>query len=222
MAVYNLTYSIAPGEMKLFLPSNFDGSQSDYYVLSSGTPPMNVFVRFGVAGSGFAYGFVSGGQIGEFSFTVDQYVYGTLINTYNVELTVSSNQLITDCCNTDKTLVWLNRAGGISSYSFSEKVNLTLDQKSGGQIKTSSFELQHISKEDVYEGVVISQSGIPIDHDRIIKSLRTCIQAWEQQGVKLVPIILSVDSFVYRPREQGTFEVGFDYRYSNEIIIQTH
>lgn len=223
MAVYDLTYNIGPGDLQLFLPNNYENSQSDYYILAGGGPvPPNVLLVFQPNGPQFTWAVLSGGTLGTYVFTIEHYDVSVLVDTFNVTLNITANAITTDCCITNKTLVWLNRAGGISSYLFSEKNSLKVEQKSTGEYKTFERELRHISKSDVYDGVVIAQSGVPVDHDEIIKSLRLSIQAWEQKGKKLVPIILNADSFVYRPREQGLFDVDFEYRYSTEIIIQNH
>jgi predicted outer membrane repeat protein len=226
MAVFNIVKNICIGDVVTdLLPFVYPSGGTDYYTVID-SPDSNVLFIYNESGGGqFGGAILSGGTLTtDYEFTINQFEGAIQTNTYNFILTITEcdKEYVSACCVGDRTLVWLDIFGGVNSYLFSAKNNLTLVQKTSGTYKTANLELRHISKQDVYSGVEISQSGIAIEHSGIISSLRASIQAWEEIEGNFRPIILNADSFIYRPREGGVMEVNFDYRYSNELVIQTH
>jgi hypothetical protein len=121
-----------------------------------------------------------------------------------------------------KTIIWINREGGRSSYTFDERKNYDGLIGANKQFDNGT-ELKYINRGKNFDYTTVYKSGISDDEVDLIESLRYSIQAWEFDinTNTATPIILDSDNYSKYNTKSNYNDVILKYRKSKYKIIQS-
>lgn len=130
-------------------------------------------------------------------FTADSIAYTIQVVMRNCASPTLKSR--TDCADDNSfAIVWINQAGGRSSYWFNQNKVYELRISDGKTFINESQELRYASRGEVYDAIDVSQQLIPIQDSELIKTLLCSIQAWRTNNIgdisKWVPIIIDESS----------------------------
>ena len=145
-----------------------------------------------------------------------------LNNVYLVKFVFNSClQEYSFCSRWNANLVWLNLAGGWSSYCFKGRKTYQVEVGDKRTFKTSSSIKKYYNILDVYEQVDILSGEIPISHADFIKSLKYAIQVYLFKNGTFIPVIVNDASFTLYTDGDGLMSYDVSIQYAQEIKIQT-
>lgn len=138
-------------------------------------------------------------------------------------------QIVIEPCLSDYTLctpykapiVWLNPAGGWSSYCFKGRKTFGVTIGQSRQFKTSQKVVKHYSRTDIYDTIGVLSGEIPVSHASFIKSLKYSIQAYLITTIGYIPILIDEKDFVLYEEGNGLMTYNLNLKLATEINIQT-
>lgn len=125
------------------------------------------------------------------------------------------------CTPNDITIVWLNRAGGWSSYCFKGRKTYQVQIGNKSTFKDANGLLKYYKVEDVFDAIAVLSGEIPISHSPFIKGLKYSIQAFIKWTGGFIPILIEDQSFDLYTDGDGVMRYDIQVKYSSEKLIQT-
>jgi hypothetical protein len=123
--------------------------------------------------------------------------------------------------NTSKCLVWINREGGRSSYTFDQRKDFN---EIIGESKTfdNNGSIKYINRGKNFDYITVYKTGISNTEVDLIESLRYSIQAWEfdVNTNTAIPIVLDSNSFSKYNTKNRMNEINLKYRIATYKLIQ--
>lgn len=168
--------------------------------------------------------FVSGAANGDYSITIQGAPEGGSYTQFELEFEFSSACATEQevCCSDDEVIIrWLGREGGIKEWNFTGVREFDVRVGDALTFKNSDFQLQYSQRKDIYSGKRISVSELTREQADFLDEIKYSIQAWEWDGETATPILVDNDSFFKYKSTQKFFEVGLQYVFSEELIMQT-
>jgi hypothetical protein len=161
------------------------------------------------------------GRTGTFNMLF-QTTTNPLAETYLIEINIESCLEEYLFCSPYKLpVLWLNRAGGYSSYCFKGKKTFGYDIGKRLQYKTTERVKKNYYIGDVYQTVFALSGEIPKSHIEFIKGLKYSIQAWIFTPQGYLPITFDENNFTYYTEGDGFAKYNIEVSISTEVIIQT-
>jgi len=155
------------------------------------------------------------GTTGNFTFTVEKYSYPALalLDTGTVTIDVlpfDAPNWETNVCDT-AIIVWFNPIGGWSSYMFTGKQTATQEKGDARTFINVDGQKRYSSRDEVYQGVLVTTGKVPPTHATQISSLFKTIQAYLLLPDGSIPILIEPQSFrqVKRGEPYSTYEFEF-------------
>lgn len=118
-------------------------------------------------------------------------------------------------------IVWLNRAGGWSSYCFKGKKTYDVKIAEKRIYKNSDNVQKYYNISGVFDAIQVLSGELPVSHVDFIKGLKYSIQAYIRNSGGFVPILIEDKDFTLRTDGDGLFYYDISVKYSSEIMIQT-
>jgi len=140
-----------------------------------------------------------------------------------IEIVDSLIESLDTCTGTgDATLVWINRQGGRSSYTFNQRKDYEFRIGSPNTFDNGGI-IKYNNRGKNFYAWTVYKTGITDNEMTLITSLRTSIQAWfyaESNGVS-TPIIIDNNSFKTGSTKEKLKEVSFSFRFADYQEIQS-
>lgn len=125
------------------------------------------------------------------------------------------------CTPYDINIVWLNRAGGWSSYCFKGKKTYQVQIGNKATFKDANGLLKYYKVEDVFDAIAVLSGEIPVSHSPFIKGLKYSIQAFIKWTSGFIPILIEDKDFDWYADGDGLMIYNIQVKYSSEKLIQT-
>lgn len=125
------------------------------------------------------------------------------------------------CTPQDINIVWLNRAGGWSSYCFKGKKTYQVQIGNKSTFKDANGLLKYYKVEDVFDAIAVLSGEIPVSHSPFIKGLKYSIQAFIKWTGGFIPILIEDKDFDLYTDGDGLMRYNIQVKYSSEKLIQT-
>ena len=140
-----------------------------------------------------------------------------------IEVVDSLTESLTTCTGTgDATLVWINRQGGRSSYTFNQRKDYEFRIGSPNTFDNNGT-IKYTYKGKNFYAWTVYKTGITENEMTLITSLRSCIQAWfyDSSNDISTPIIIDNTSFKIGSTKEKLKEVSFSFRFADYQEIQS-
>lgn len=145
-----------------------------------------------------------------------------LTNVMLIEFTFNSCLTEYDFCSKWKAnLVWLNPAGGWSSYCFKGKKTYSVNIGERKSFKTSANIKKYYKIEDAYDTIEVLSGEIPISHLSFVKSLKYAIQVYLLRENGFIPVLVTDNEFDVYTDGDGLGFYNINIQYAEPINIQT-
>ena len=125
------------------------------------------------------------------------------------------------CTPYDINIVWLNRAGGWSSYCFKGKKTYQVQIGNKSTFKDANGLLKYYKVEDVFDAIAVLSGEIPVSHSPFIKGLKYSIQAFIKWTGGFIPILIEDKDFDLYTDGDGLMRYDIQVKYSSEKLIQS-
>lgn len=125
------------------------------------------------------------------------------------------------CSKWNANLVWLNLAGGWSSYCFKGRKTYGVEVGDKRMYKTSNRTRKYYNILDVYDTIEILSGEIPVSHAEFIKSLKYSVQVYLFRNGTFTPVIVTDASFTLYTDGDGLMKYDVAIQYAQETKIQT-
>lgn len=140
---------------------------------------------------------------------------------YTGSVTPNTYPVYTFNSNTSKCLVWINREGGRSSYTFDQRINY---DGIIGESKTfdNNGSVKFTNRGKNFDYITVYKTAISNTEVDLIESLRYSIQAWEfdVNTNTAIPIVLDVNSFSKYNTKNRMNEINLKYRIATYKEVQ--
>ena len=151
---------------------------------------------------------------------------GGLIDSGTITLTINScvTEYTPRCCDNVYNIAWLDPNSGWKNYIFTGKATTGVEQDKGLDYKDENLVLKWSEVQDVYDSIIVGTGAIPKTHIDYTKTLRYAIQAFqydESTGTWSIPIVIKRESFTMYKRGQHFYEWTLEFKYAQELIVQT-
>ena len=140
-----------------------------------------------------------------------------------IEVVDSLTESLTTCTGTgDATLVWINRQGGRSSYTFNQRKDYEFRIGSPNTFDNNGT-IKYTNRGKNFYAWTVYKTGITENEMTLITSLRSCIQAWfyDSSNDISTPIIIDNTSFKIGSTKEKLKEVSFSFRFADYQEIQS-
>jgi hypothetical protein len=145
-----------------------------------------------------------------------------LSETYLVQIVISSCLTEYNFCSPYRIpVLWLNPAGGWSSYCFKGRKTFGVTIGDSRQFKTTNRIEKHYSRSRIYDTIGVLSGEIPVSHAAFLKSLKYSIQAYVISTVGYLPMLLDEKDFVLYEEGNGLMTYNLNLKLATEINIQT-
>ena len=125
------------------------------------------------------------------------------------------------CSKWKANLVWLNPAGGWSSYCFKGKKTYSVDIGERRSFKNSNNIKKYYKIKDAYDTVEVLSGEIPLTHLPFLKSLKYAVQVYLLRESGFIPVLVTNNQFdVYTDGDSLAF-YNVSIQYATPINIQT-
>lgn len=193
-----------------FLPTPPIGS----WVLSGNYYPDWLLLAFG-------YAIPTVPTVGEF-YVLFETTINPLSNVYLVKFEFYSCLNEYDFCTPqDINIVWLNRAGGWSSYCFKGKKTYGVKIADKRTYQTTDGLTNYFKIDGVFDSIQVLSGEIPVSHINFVKGLKYSIQAFIKWSGGYIPILVEDKDFDLFTDGDGLTTYDFKVQYSAEKLIQT-
>jgi hypothetical protein len=190
--------------------------------------------RDGYARINSLYDFDSMPKVGEYVY-IDSTVYSgytmikNVISTANIVIDIPYSVSLSpvNCyvtyfgANTSKCIVWINREGGRSSYTFDQRKDYN---GIVGENKTfdNNGTVKYFNRGKNFDYITVYKTGLSDTEADLIESLRYCIQAWEYDINTNISTPITVDSNSYSKysTKNKMNEINLKYRIATYKLIQ--
>jgi hypothetical protein len=185
------------------------------WVLSGNYYPDWLFLAF----SGYAVATVP--VVGEF-YVLFETTINPLSNVYLVKFVFNSCLDEYDFCTPqDINIVWLNRAGGWSSYCFKGRKTYGVKIADKRTYKTADNLVNYFKIDGVFDSIQVLSGEIPVSHINFVKGLKYSIQAFIKWTGGFIPILIEDKDFDLYTDGDGLTTYDIKVQYSAEKLIQT-
>jgi hypothetical protein len=145
-----------------------------------------------------------------------------LSETYLIQIVIASCLPEYNFCSPYRIpVVWLNPAGGWSTYCFKGKKTFGVTIGDSRQFKTTQKIEKHYSRSEIYDIIGVLSGEIPVSHAGFLKSLKYSIQAYVISTVGYLPMLLDEKDFVLYEEGNGLMTYNLNLKLATEINIQT-
>lgn len=125
------------------------------------------------------------------------------------------------CTPNDITIVWLNRAGGWSSYCFKGKKTYQVQIGNKSTFKDANGLVKYYKVSEVFDAIAVLSGEIPVSHSPFIKGLKYSVQAFIKWTGGFIPILIEDKDFDLYTDGDGLMRYDIQVKYSSEKLIQT-
>lgn len=161
------------------------------------------------------------GKVGTFNFMF-QTTTNPLTETYLIRVVISSCLPEYNFCSPYRApILWLNPAGGWSTYCFKGKKTFGVTIGQSRQFKTTTKTVKHYSRTDIYKTIGILSGEIPVTHAAFIESLKYSIQAYLITTSGYIPILIEEKDFDLYEEGNGLMTYNVPLKIATEINVQT-
>lgn len=161
------------------------------------------------------------GKVGEFNFLF-QTTTDPLNEVYLIRIVIASCLPEYNFCSPYRVpILWLNPAGGWSTYCFKGKKTYGVTIGQSRQFKTPQKVIKHYSRTDIYDTIGVLSGEIPVSHAGFLKSLKYAIQAYIISNMGYIPILIEEKDFVLYEEGNGLMIYNLDLKVATEINVQT-
>jgi hypothetical protein len=151
---------------------------------------------------------------------------------YIIEVVLTSNCTETlNTCEANKgdaarVLVWLNREGGYSAFTFSGKTTFEVEIPEGIRFNRSDYITRWASRNGVYNAEIVTTGNIPKESLDLLASLKYSTQVYLIENVGTlqqtqIPVLIEADDFVKRKTGDKLFDVSVKFIYAQELVMQS-
>jgi len=145
-----------------------------------------------------------------------------LLNVYLVKFEFESCFPEYDFCSRyDINIVWVNPAGGWSSYCFKGKKTYGVTTKEKKIYRDTNNVQRYYKIQDTYDTIEVLSGELPMSHVDFLKSLKYSPQAYIFRNSQFIPILIEDKDFTLYQDGDGYFFYDIKIKYAQEINIQT-